>query len=85
MKIKIRNKQTAKWWGTDKDVTWAVQDDEDWWLLKPGNKKTSSPKVDLKQKRDPASRLFTAAILLGVFSAVVSVAAIYIWLLIKHA
>ena len=85
MKIKIRNKQTAKWWGSDKDVIWAVQDNEDWWLLKPDGKKAPSSEVSPKQKRESSSRPLITAILLGVSSAIISVAAIYIWLLIKHA
>jgi hypothetical protein len=84
MKIKIRNKQTAKWWGTDKDIIWAVQGGEDWWLLKPENKKAPSSEKGSKQKREPSSRPLITAVLLGVSSAIISVAAIYIWLLIKH-
>jgi hypothetical protein len=74
LNIKIRDKN-SKWWEGEKNITWAVQKGDDWWLIKNEqtisivNKKASEPIENNHSNLKLYAACFGASIL-GVSAAI---------------
>tara|TARA_Y100000296_G_C5055566_1_gene197101 strand:+ start:163 stop:450 length:288 start_codon:yes stop_codon:yes gene_type:complete len=79
LNIKIYDKHSSKWWESDKNITWAVQRGDDWWLIKndkidaPTDKNSYTPSKTLK-KEGGSSNLKFYAICFGACTLGVSLA-----------
>jgi len=50
LNIKILDKN-SKWWAGEKNISWAIQEGDDWWLIKDDGKDNSETKVKIKSSR----------------------------------
>ena len=87
MKIKLLDKETSKWWSSQKDIIWAYRKGKDYWLIRPEEKSKLAPKNEKKKRIKQKFNLkhLCIASFIGAMTGVILSFALYIYLLIKNA
>ena len=85
--MKILDRESIKWWGKQKEETWAYKQGKDWWIIKPKRKiepvslrkEKIEPKEEVNWSRIWVASLAGAVLGVGVFSLLIT------YLLLKNA
>ena len=51
LNIRILDKH-SKWWAGEKNISWAIQEGDDWWLIKADEESDNKTKVKTKSSRN---------------------------------